>query len=570
MTNPQRLFPWAVVWLATIYLLLQARPPKDNGPFDLQSFGHIPVSADGRVKPLDTVARNGLMVMSDRRSFRIDGKRQPAIRWLADVIARPEAAQEYRVFRIDHPDVLAIMGMTHDDGKRFSLTTMMDHQKAIFQQTQLARQVKPKQRNPYQKHLLELYGHVNLYMRLSQLDRPYVVPPLEQNEQWRPFDQVFQESQQTDQPNLAVAYLSSVLAAYQENKPDLFNQQVTQYLGFLTQRIPAAVRKARYEVLFNNVQPFYHATVLYVIAFVLACVSFLLGCLSRPAWSRSLGRATVWLLLLTLAAHTLGLGFRIYLQGRPPVTNLYSSAVFIGWGCVLLALFLEWLYRMGLGSITAAAIGFITLIIAHNLGGDGDTMEMMQAVLDSNFWLATHVVAVTIGYSATFLAGVLGILFILLGVFTTVLKPELFKSLGKMIYGVVCFAALLSFVGTVLGGIWADQSWGRFWGWDPKENGAVLIVLMNMLILHARWGGVIRERGMAVLAVSGNIVTGWSWFGTNMLGVGLHSYGFMDSAVFWLLTFVGSQLVLMGIGSLPLNLWRSYGRGDSEKSGATA
>jgi len=560
MTSPQRLFPWVVVVLAAVYLLTQARPPKSDGPFDLQSLGRIPVSADGRVKPLDTVARNGLMVMSDRQSFRLQDERQPAIRWLADVTARPEQAQEYSVFRIDHPDVLALMGMTHNDGKRFSLATLLKHHQSISQQAQQARQVKPKKRNPYQKHLLELYGHMILYRRLAQLDRPYLVPPLNQDEQWRPFAQAFEPKHGAAQPNPAVGFVASILSAYHQNKPDVFNQRVAQYLGFLNQRIPAAVRKARYEVQFNNFQPFYCATVLYVIAFVLACVSFLLGCLSRPAWSRSLGRATLWLLLLTLTVHTVGLGFRIYLQGRPPVTNLYSSAVFIGWGCVLLALFLEWLYRMGLGSITAAAIGFVTLIIAHNLGGDGDTMEMMQAVLDSNFWLATHVVAVTIGYSATFLAGVLGILFIVLGVFTRVLKPELFKSLGKMIYGVVCFAALLSFVGTVLGGIWADQSWGRFWGWDPKENGAVLIVLMNMLILHARWGGVIRERGMAVLAVGGNIVTSWSWFGTNMLGVGLHSYGFMDSAVFWLLVFVASQLVLMGIGSLPLNLWRSDGQ----------
>ena len=570
MTTPQRLFPWAIVWLAAIYLLLQARPPKNDGPFDLQALGRVPVSADGRVKPLDTVARNGLMVISDRQTLRLDGKRQPAIRWLADVIVRPEQAVEYPVFRIDHPDVLALMGMTHEDGKRFSLVTIMDHSQTLAQQAQLAMQTKPKQRNPYQKHLLELYSHVGLYQRLTQLDRPYFVPPLNQDEQWRPFVEVFEASQKAAQPHPAVAYLASTLSAYQENQTDVFNQRVAQYLNFLDKRVPGAVRKARYEVLFNNFQPFYHATVLYVLAFVLACVAFLLRCLARPAWSQSLGRATIWLLLLTLAVHTLGLCFRIYLQGRPPVTNLYSSAVFIGWGCVLLALFLEWLYRMGLGSITAAAIGFVTLVIAHNLGGDGDTMEMMQAVLDSNFWLATHVVAITIGYSATFLAGALAILFIFLGVFTTVLKPELFKTLGKMIYGVVCFAALLSFVGTVLGGIWADQSWGRFWGWDPKENGAVLIVLMNMLILHARWGGVIRERGMAVLAVGGNIVTSWSWFGTNMLGVGLHSYGFMESAVFWLLVFVASQLVVMGVGLLPLTLWRSDGRGDGQKTGATA
>jgi len=112
---------------------------------------------------------------------------------------------------------------------------------------------------------------------------------------------------------------------------------------------------------------------------------------------------------------------------------------------------------------------------------------------------------------------------------------------------------LLSFVGTVLGGIWADQSWGRFWGWDPKENGAALVVLINAIILHARWGGMIRAKGIAVLAVAGNIVTAWSWFGTNMLGVGLHAYGFMDSASMWLAIFVAAQVMLMLTGLIPRN-----------------
>jgi ABC-type transport system involved in cytochrome c biogenesis permease subunit len=126
-----------------------------------------------------------------------------------------------------------------------------------------------------------------------------------------------------------------------------------------------------------------------------------------------------------------------------------------------------------------------------------------------------------------------------------------------MVYGIVCFATLFSFVGTVLGGIWADQSWGRFWGWDPKENGAILIVLWNAIILHARWGGYIRQRGLMVMAIFGNIVTAWSWFGTNMLGVGLHSYGFMDKAFFWLLLFVVSQVAVMSLGFLPPRLWGS-------------
>jgi ABC-type transport system involved in cytochrome c biogenesis permease subunit len=248
----------------------------------------------------------------------------------------------------------------------------------------------------------------------------------------------------------------------------------------------------------------------------------------------------------------------MWLEGRPPVTNLYSSALFVGWGSVAFCLVLEQLNRNAAGSAAAGMIGFATLLIAHHLSLAGDTLEMMRAVLDSNFWLATHVVVVTLGYASTFLAGFLAILYVLRGVFTRSLDTAAAESLAQMVYGIICFATLFSLVGTILGGIWADQSWGRFWGWDPKENGALLIVIWNAAILHARWCGLIRSRGLMVMAMFGNIVTSWSWFGVNMLGVGLHSYGFMDAAFYGLIGFVSTQLLLMGVALLPLGRWSSF------------
>ncbi|MCS7089799.1 MAG: cytochrome c biogenesis protein CcsA [Limisphaera sp.] len=284
----------------------------------------------------------------------------------------------------------------------------------------------------------------------------------------------------------------------------------------------------------------------------------------------------------------------MWLERRPPVTNLYSSAVFVGWAVTLLGVGVERVYRMGLGVAASALVGFVTLLIAHNLALGGDTMEMMRAVLDNNFWLATHVITITLGYAAMFFAGFLGILYIGLGVFTSLLalklhkegeapqphpKPfgpddiaaaTLGKALAKMIYAVICFGTLFSFAGTVLGGIWADQSWGRFWGWDPKENGALMIVLWCAAILHARWGGLIRERGLANMAIFGNVITAFSWFGTNMLGIGLHSYGFMDAAFRWLLLFYATQLAVIGLGLLPLDKWRSFRKASVQQAGTGA
>ena len=170
-------------------------------------------------------------------------------------------------------------------------------------------------------------------------------------------------------------------------------------------------------------------------------------------------------------------------------------------------------------------IGFLTLLLAYNLSLDGDTFIVLQAVLDTQFWLATHVVTITLGYAATYAAGAWGIVYILFAHVFPLLDDDARRKVLRMLYGTLCFAIFFSFVGTVLGGLWADDSWGRFWGWDPKENGALMIVLWNALVLHARWGGLVKGRGLATLAIGGNIVTTWSYFGVNEFGVGLHAYG---------------------------------------------
>ena len=227
--------------------------------------------------------------------------------------------------------------------------------------------------------------------------------------------------------------------------------------------------------------------------------------------------------------------------------NIYSSAVFIGWAAVLFGLVVERIFRYGTGNMLSATAGTLTLLVAYGLN-TGDSMPVLQAVLDTQFWLATHVISVTLGYVATLVAGLLGIGYL---VASWIGKDDKsLRDLYRCCYGVTCFGILFSFVGTVLGGLWADDSWGRFWGWDPKENGALLIVIWNALMLHARWDGMVAARGFSILAIGGNIVTAWSWFGTNELGIGLHSYGFTSGVLMWLSIFMAIQFAFMIAGIL--------------------
>ena len=217
---------------------------------------------------------------------------------------------------------------------------------------------------------------------------------------------------------------------------------------------------------------------------------------------------------------------------------------------------------MGIGNVLAGMGAFGALMWAWTMSiVDGDTFAVLVAVLDTQFWLSTHVVIITIGYAVTFAAGFLGLAYVIAALVTPVMLRSKRRLFGNIIYGAVCFGLLASFFGTVLGGLWGDDSWGRFWGWDPKENGALMIVLWNAVVLHARWGGMVRERGLAALAIIGNVVTLWSWKGVNAMGVGLHAYaGSEDTTVKWILLAVAAHVLILGLAIIPTRFWMSYAR----------
>ena len=562
--------------------------------------------------PMDTLARVSLLQMNHHGIEEAAESQKPAqkpsqTQWLLEVLMLPEHADSTKVFEVTNPDILDLFGSRK--AGTYSFNDLQPFFAQIEEQAGQASQTDADARNAFQRGIVRLRDILRLYVQLKNTIQPqdspdfgkevqvfqetiqpgldavrnrdagkqyddqafqrillfthryqslaqakyaYAIPNPNgktENDRWSPVSEALLSAIGTGQIPYPVTVYGRIVSAYRNGDVSGFNQALSEYQQYLTKNFSPELNRPTLEYFFNSAQPFYQSLVLYLVVFLLALFSWLV-------WPKTLGQAAFLLLGFAFVIHTAGLMLRMYIQGRPPVTNLYSSAIFVGWATVLFCLVLERIYRNGIGSVCGAVIGFTTLLIAQNLQFDGDTMEMLRAVLDTNAWLATHVVGEVLGYSAVFLGGLIGIIYIFRGVFTTSFDENASKTLGRMIYGVVCFATLFSLVATVLGGIWADQSWGRFWGWDPKENGALLVVLWNAIILHARWGGFARERGLAVLAVFGNVIGSLSWFGVNMLGVGLHSYGFMDQAFGPLLAFVASQLAIMGIGLLPLKYWR--------------
>jgi ABC-type transport system involved in cytochrome c biogenesis permease subunit len=627
-TAPTRgwLIPVVALGLVAICTVPAARPRKPApDAADWAAAGSILVMHEGRVKPLDSVARTTLQLLSNRTSVVMPDDppaggpqgRVSATHWLLAHMAATDWADHAPVFRIDALEVLDLFDLTRRQGHRYSAKELERGREALRKQIEAARDIPPEQRTFVQTK----YGEINQKLmaydlirfayeappmptpvgegeeaRRSMLDQigrmmrgakmldanhpPAVIPPLDTDaadagqqpagSSWQALYPAIvtaivgrmldgQEGVPAYRLNPAILPFTDLLATV-DGTPQDFNRSLATYRQTIAElpQVRASTAKAAYEAWFNGFNPTDLAKWLYVLATVLCFVSFL-------AWHGPLNRFISWMLFGIFLLHTFALVSRVYLTGRPPVVNLYSSAVFIGWACVIAGLALESLERFGIGNLVAAASGALTLMVAYGLD-TGDTMHVLQAVLDTQFWLSTHVITVTLGYGATFLGGMLGTCAIVHRIWSgwasgrpsggmarnsadaADRSRRIQDRLYRMTYGVVCFALFFSFIGTVLGGLWADDSWGRFWGWDPKENGALMIVLWNAAVLHARWDRWIGPRGFALFAIGGNIITAWSWFGTNQLGIGLHSYGFTSGVLMLLAGYVVSQIVLIVAG----------------------
>ena len=305
------------------------------------------------------------------------------------------------------------------------------------------------------------------------------------------------------------------------------------------------------EVDYNQKRWFFAATFL---CFLPAMIFIVISWLTPTSiFGRIMGWATVIFSSLGLVLSVLGIVQRSLIMDRPPVGNLYDTIIFIGAGVVFIALFTELFTKRKVALGVSPFIGFFLFALAHmyDIESKEDNMEPLIAVLRSNFWLTVHVPVITLGYAAGLAAWLFGIVYTFVRLFKLDQDdPSLRRLITRMTYGSVCFCLLLSLIGTVTGGIWANDSWGRFWGWDPKENGALMIVLWMLFILHARLGGIIKEWGIHLAAIFTGPVVVFSWWHVNLLGVGLHSYGFSDSKADAVNAYYYLNVVLLLIGGI--------------------
>lgn len=286
--------------------------------------------------------------------------------------------------------------------------------------------------------------------------------------------------------------------------------------------------------------------------FLLGFIAVALTWISPGSRFEKVTKFAAWLLLAAATSYAVtGVTVRCIIMQRPPITTLYETILFIGASVALFGLIAEWMTKRGLGLLVAAVGGTACMFLAIQFEASEatDTLQQLQAVLITNFWLSTHVPLINLGYAACMVSALISMIYFIQRLIGRIgASSDEGRFLTRVAYGFIAAGLFLSLVGTVLGGIWANYSWGRFWGWDPKENGALMIVLMCLVILHARLGGYIREVGLHCCNLILGCIVVFSWFGVNQLGVGLHAYGFTDGTWPKIYGFWLSQGLLLLVG----------------------
>jgi len=503
----------------------------------------IPLQDQGRIKPLDTFAQNHLLAFYGKRS--IKEMDLSATDWILNLILDPQNGKEQKIFNIRNPEVVSSIYLDWSTEHKYSFNEILP---GLTNQAALISVINQKpdaNRSVFEKQLLELNNNAMRFEEISYLKAMKLLPPdeISETDEWSsPLEFIVNgrspEPHQDAILNALQQYLSGRLAGQEASMQSAMENYKAALLMVPGELFDITVLKK--ETWMNRVNLFYTSVGLYLCAFILLGLSWMIQPLI-------LKRASYALLILGFLFHAYGIYLRMHIMGRPPVSTLYESVIFVAFIVILFAIILEYFRRDGLGIFVGAVSGSIFHYIGFSYASDGDTLGMLVAVLNSNFWLATHVTTITMGYGASLVAGFIGHLYLVQAIRQPENKSSL-KSIFNNLFGITLIALFFTLFGTILGGIWADQSWGRFWGWDPKENGALLIVLWQLMMVHMRLSGLAKPAEFALGMALNNIIVALAWFGVNLLQVGLHSYGFDDGVARNLFIFIALELII-GFGT---------------------
>lgn len=503
----------------------------------------VPVQSDGRIKPFDSFAREMLELVYGKQKYEGREAYEIIFTWML----APKVWATKELFEVRNHEVLNSLGL--DSSKRYYKgEDLFSKPKFNDLRVELNNKRESKEKlDPYFQALQRLENQFFVFSEIASGRMIRMVPPKEGNA-WVPVAELEGEFQ-TQFMELSKTFISLIGSLSEASSGELeknrsaLDQAVIKFKELAKNNNPELYPEAiriDAEIHYNLFHPFRWAYIMYILGALFVLFS----------WITSKDKVMIpaWIILgLGFLLHMYGFGIRSYLMGRAPVSNMYETVVWVSWGSLLFAAILEKIYKFKFTLLAGAIIATFGMVIADTAPVVLDpSLQPLEPVLRSNYWLTVHVMTITISYSAFFLAfalGDMGLIYYLKG---EKKHQDKIKAIVMAIYRAKQIGVVFLAPGIILGGIWADYSWGRFWGWDPKETWALIVLLGYVAVLHGRLVGWIKDFGMVVSGIMTFALVIMAWYGVNfVLGAGLHSYGFGAGGVEYVSGFVLAHFLLV-------------------------
>ena len=522
-----------------------AEPPLviEHSHWAFNDASRIPVQSGGRIKPLDSFAREMVLFETGTKKF----QKWKSLDLLFSWISAPQFWENQAFIRVDREDVRKELGLNEKQ------SYFTPHE--LFHNMRLAQfsskpgndpaggadgKVPPPsgvvlKENPKDKEIKLVLQRIGLFHGIIS-GQAWSVVPQGPSESWSTLVDSDVKGAQVR------SFFVDLLKAYQMSDEGLFNQfsvAVRKNIEGEIQHFPDTYRiPLEAEVAYNQFRPFFLAWVFYLMAGLAWIACFWAPVTLAP----SVKKIAFGLTGIGISSHIFGTLLRCLVAGRPPVTNMYESVIWVSLGIFIFAAVLYAVHRQAIILAVATFLSAFGLIAADAAPAVLDpSINPLVPVLRSNYWLTVHVLTITLGYAAFALT--LGLANVTLFYFVRQAKLKKIQAINQLTYRAMQFGVVLIAAGTILGGIWADYSWGRFWGWDPKEVWALITLLCYLVILHGRYANWVGQFGFAAWSAVSFMSVVMAWYGVNfVLGSGLHSYGFASGGTPWVLGFVGIQL----------------------------
>ncbi|MDD3506454.1 MAG: cytochrome c biogenesis protein CcsA, partial [Sulfurimonas sp.] len=502
-----------------------------------KKFGELIIQdSAGRMKPLDTLS-NEILAKIYRGSYIKIGKESlNANQVILGMMSKPEAYKDLKIIRTKNEEINKILGTktdsTHASFSQFFVDPQNLRSYKLSEYIDTAARKEPKSRDLFDKAVLEVDERVNIAFSVYTGDLIRIWPkPNDLNNKWYASIEALQTFSQENAlkiREIAFEYFSALDKAI--NTGDWSDassaiEKIAEYQKFYGVSVIPSDMRVKAETFYNDANIFERIYPLYfIIGFILLIASFIK--ILKPALNiKALEKTSLWFLTVLFVAHTFGLGLRWYVSGHAPWSDGYESMIYISWATILAGLFFSKRSSMTMAS-TAVLTGLI-LFVAH-LNWMNPQVTNLVPVLNS-YWLSVHVAIITASYGFLGLGALLGFITIFLFVFKTKsnekhisLSIKELNSINEM--SIMVGLALLT-LGNFIGGVWANESWGRYWGWDPKETWALVTILVYAVVAHLRFiKSIYSEFNYSVISLLAYTSVIMTYFGVNYYLAGMHSY----------------------------------------------